>query len=111
MGYLMALFLALCFSLSIFYVSPLGKIIGSYGIHFHLYADDAQLYVLVRAEDPSQITKLKSWMSSNFLLLNPDKTEMLAIGATRQRQLDQVTLTLVKYVCSKFDCQQSQCYI
>ena len=61
------------------YISPLNQIIRSYGIHFHCYVDDTQLYVPLKADDKSQITKLetclyavKKWMSENFLLLNSD---------------------------------------
>ena len=57
-------------------ISPLGQIILSYGIHFYRYADDITLYVSIKADDTSQITKLetclyavKKYMSENFLLL------------------------------------------
>ena len=91
------------------YIAPLGQIIRSYGIDFHCYADDTQLYLPIKAEDRSQIVKLeaclsavKNWMSSNFLLLNSDKTEMLVIGPARHRhKFDQVTVTLDNCVISQ----------
>ncbi len=66
---------------------PLGNIIRKYGISFHCYADDTQLYISTRPEETSKLSKLtecvkniKDWMTNNFLLLNSDKTEILLIG-------------------------------
>ncbi len=65
---------------------PLGNIIRKYGIHFHCYADDTQLYISTRPEETSKLSKLtecvknvKDWMTNNFLLLDSDKTEILLI--------------------------------
>ncbi len=51
------------------------------------YADDTQLYISSRPGETHQIEKLmecivdiKNWMTSNFLLLNSEKTEVLIIG-------------------------------
>ncbi len=69
------------------YVLPLGYIIKKYRISFHCYADDTQLYISTRPDETSKLSKLtecaknvKDWMTYNFLLLNPDKTEILLIG-------------------------------
>ena len=69
------------------YISPLNQIIRSYGIHFHCYVDDTQLYVPLKSDDNSQIMKLetclyavKKWMSEKVLLLNLENTEMLVIA-------------------------------
>lgn len=68
------------------YMLPLGGIIAEYGIQFHFYADDTQLYIPLQPNDPSQIqnlefcvVRIKSWMSDNFLLLNTAKTDLLVI--------------------------------
>ncbi len=65
------------------YMLPLGNIIRKYGISFHCYADDTQLYISTRPDETSKLSKLtecvkniKDWMTSNFLLLNSDKTEI-----------------------------------
>ncbi len=69
------------------YMLPLGNIIRKYGISFHCYADDTQLYISTRPDETSKLSKLtecvknvKDWMTNNFLLLNSDKTEKLLIG-------------------------------
>ncbi len=69
------------------YMLPLGNIIRKYGVSFHCYADDTQLYISSRPGETHQIDKLmecivdiKMWMTSNFLLLNSEKTELLIIG-------------------------------
>ncbi len=69
------------------YMLPLGTIIRKYGISFHCYADDTQLYISTRPDETSKLSKLtecvknvKDWMTNNFLLLNSDKTEILLIG-------------------------------
>ncbi len=63
----------------------------------------------IRVDDHSHIFKLeaclaavKMWMSSNVLLLNADKTEMLVVGPARLRhQFDNLTLTLDSCVISQ----------
>ncbi len=66
---------------------PLGNIIRKYGISFHCYADDTQLYISTRPDETSKLSKLtecvkniKDCMTNNFLLLNSDKTDILLIG-------------------------------
>ncbi len=66
---------------------PLGNIIRKHRVSFHCHADDTQLYISSRTGETHQIEKLmecivdiKKWMTSNFLLLNSEKTEVLIIG-------------------------------
>ncbi|XP_057690967.1 uncharacterized protein LOC130915167, partial [Corythoichthys intestinalis] len=66
---------------------PLGNIIRKHSINFHCYADDTQLYLSIKPEQVRQVEKLSAWvrdintwMITNYLLLNPEKTEVLIIG-------------------------------
>ncbi len=65
--------------------------IRKYGISFHCYADDTQLYIS-RPDETSKLSKLtecvknvKDWMTNNFLL-NSDKIEILFIGPKNSSQ-------------------------
>ncbi len=75
------------------YMLPLCNIIRKYGISFHCYADDTQLYISRRPDETSKLSKLtecvknvKDWMTNHFLLLNSDKTEILLIGPKNSTQ-------------------------
>ncbi len=69
------------------YMLSLGNIIRKHGVSFHCYADDTQLYISPRLGETHQIEKLmecivdiKNWMTSNVLLLNSEKTEVIIMG-------------------------------
>ena len=70
------------------YTTPLSSMISEHAIPRHLYADDSQLYVSFALGDSaaalnglqSCLSSAQSWMSTNKLKLNPDKTEFLLIG-------------------------------
>jgi hypothetical protein len=74
------------------YMMPLGNIIRNHDINFHCYADDTQLYLSMKPNESTQIDRLsacvkdiKTWMTLNYLLLNPEKTEVIVIGPKRLR--------------------------
>ena len=74
------------------YTTPLSSLISGYTIP-HLCADGSQLYFSFSSGNSaaalnglqSCLASVQSWMSTNKLKLNSDKTEFLLIGNERQR--------------------------
>uniref|UniRef100_A0A8C6Y7A4 Reverse transcriptase domain-containing protein n=1 Tax=Naja naja TaxID=35670 RepID=A0A8C6Y7A4_NAJNA len=75
------------------YMKPLGEIIHGFGVRYHQYADDTQLFICT----PNQISDALSvmsrcldavqiWMGRNKLRLNPAKTEWLYVPASQMIQ-------------------------
>ncbi|XP_041658908.1 GTPase IMAP family member 9-like [Cheilinus undulatus] len=66
---------------------PPGHIILKHGLHFHSYADDTQLYLSTKSISPKTVptitnclSAIKLWMTTNFLKLNCNKSEIMIIG-------------------------------
>ena len=71
------------------YTRPLGDIINTHNLQYHIYADDVQIYMpllsdtdvnkqLVRIENC--VKDVQHWMTKNKLKLNSGKTELLHIS-------------------------------
>jgi hypothetical protein len=79
--------------LYVLYTADLTSIISALGARVHQYADDAQLYLTCHPSDAlacvskmEEIVKeVQTWMSSNRLRLNPDKTEFIWLGTGHAR--------------------------
>ena len=73
--------------LYLLYTAPLAKVIRSYGLDYHLYANDTQLYFAFKSVDvdaaksrvESCISAICRWMDLNELKLNHGKTEVMLI--------------------------------
>uniref|UniRef100_A0A8C6VP90 Reverse transcriptase domain-containing protein n=1 Tax=Naja naja TaxID=35670 RepID=A0A8C6VP90_NAJNA len=75
------------------YMKPLGEIIRGFGVKYHQYADDTQLYISTpgRISDALSVMSrcldaVRTWMDSNMLRLNLAKTEWLCIQTSRPSQ-------------------------
>ena len=87
------------------YMSPIARVIGSFGIEHAQYADDTQLYVALT--DANTLPNLADcfhavhrWLDLNGLSLNPDKTEAMVIGTNaRQRVEEPITAVDIGTVC------------
>ena len=74
--------------LFILYISELDKVVRVFGLKIHCFADDAQLYIAFEAIDilPTIETielclkAVKCWMTTMFLKLNEDKTQLIVIS-------------------------------
>ena len=72
-----------------------GRVIGSKSVTPYFYADDSQLYVHYNPNNPNAVQnavlkidqcckEVKTWMTSNCLKLNDNKTEAIIVGTKAQ---------------------------
>ena len=97
-------------------VLPVGHIIKSFGLQYHMYADDVQLYTSFNPNDhvsiPSALNNLSScidalkiWMQNNMFTLNDDKTGFfVAVPAHLKRNVLPVSLNIGDKSISPSDC-------
>ncbi len=71
------------------YTTSLAPIIQAHGFSYHFYADDTQLYLSFRPDDPTVVARISgcladisAWMKEHHLQLNLAKTELLVFPAT-----------------------------
>jgi len=80
--------------LFLLYTTEVPNIISSFGLSSHVYADDTQMYIFGNRDQTVSMTSklvacfdaLQSWMSSNRLKLNPDKTEFIWFASSHNLQ-------------------------
>ena len=80
------------------YTVPLQDIINPIGVSYHKYADDLQIYAPYDPSDPDSqiqawdklsrcIQAVNSWMTRNYLKLNPEKTDMIIIQSKYHQRM------------------------
>lgn len=95
--------------LFLLYTADVIEIANRHGVNVHSYADDTQLYVHTPAnriaEQSSKltacITDIESWMCSNRLKLNTEKTQFTVFGS--RYQLAKITTTSVSLKANQID--------
>ena len=78
--------------LFLLYSADLPVIADKHGLGVHCYADDGQIYVFDKAghadgmvaEVSACIEEIDSWMTTNRLKLNSDKTQFIWLGSRHQ---------------------------
>ena len=79
------------------YTMPLGKICRKHHIFYHLYADEAQLYLIFKSNRNGSKeecihslenckNEIRDWMCINLLKCNDGKTEFIILGTQQQLQ-------------------------
>jgi hypothetical protein len=89
--------------LFVLYIANLIPLIERHGLHPHLYADDTQVYGSCSLADVRQLQSrvsscvddIASWMQSNRLKLNTDKTEVLWCATSRRQHQLPTTSTRI----------------
>ena len=72
------------------FTTPVGSLIRSFGVQYHQYDDDTQLYTAITSMPDSIINlsacadAVTTWHIQNEILLNPTKTKALVTGTRQQ---------------------------
>ena len=89
-----------------YYSHTIGMIIRKHSIQYHIYADDAQLFLTFDPRLPGDaacalfrlgrcVKELQAWMATNKLMMNPDKTEFfICSSAVHYNQLQHLSFNL-----------------
>jgi len=83
---------AVGFGPGIHYMADVSRLVEEFRLGVHLYADDVQLYVWGKSSITVDLVNrtmhaigvIQTWMSSNRLCLNPDKTQIIWLGTSQQ---------------------------
>ena len=76
------------------YLLPLWAILKYHGIGYHIYADDIQLYITFKCDNPlaslpklnNCISDIRVWMIKNKLKMNDSKTEFIVFRYPQTKQ-------------------------
>ena len=85
------------------YTAPMANIASQYGVSYHQYADDTQVYVAVsKSSISTTIDNLQNcmsavhlWLTQNGLVINPDKSEAVLFSTVQSNAASQFPLTSI----------------
>ncbi|XP_072041159.1 uncharacterized protein [Amphiura filiformis] len=88
--------------LFVIYSSPIQDIIDNHGLASISYADDTQLYVVIKPSNRASalaklekcIEDIRKWMAANKLMLNDTKTELLHVTSRFSKRVSNVDITI-----------------
>ena len=91
------------------FTAPLGVLVQKYGINYHFYADDSQLYLSFRLSSEASalsnlekfVNEIRGWMYTNKLELNDNKSEFVVLGSRAQAKRHLWVLLLLVMILSK----------
>ena len=85
------------------FTKPIGEICRRHNMSYHCYADDTQVYIVIKPVDnwdnfssrlEACLADISGWMSSNMLKLNHDKTELIVFAPRNSsRDLSDISIT------------------
>ncbi len=88
------------------YMLPLGNIIRKYGINFHCYGGDTQLYISTRPDETSKLSKpiiLSYSIQTEILLIGPKNSTQNLLDHNLQLKWCPVPSSTVKNLCVVLD--------
>ena len=103
------------------YIAPLSRVITSFGVSHHQYADDTQLYISVAKSELSTkadtiescICAIHDWLMHNGLSLNPAKSEVTQFSTRRStvNKLQSLSVSGTPVQCAtSINSQKSWCH-
>ena len=88
--------------LFVIYSAPIEDIITKHGLSSVSYADDTQIYVVIKpstrdsavARVENRIDDIRTWMAANKLMLNDAKTELLHVSSRFSTSVSSIRINI-----------------
>ena len=103
------------------FTTPLGDVISWYGIQFHQYVDDTQIYLAISNDScPKTVLNLAGctdavyeWLLHNSLALNPNKSEIAVWNCSGSWHFEELCIGRHHQCVNRTlqPCQKSECNI
>ena len=102
------------------YSKPVSHIVRLKGLTYHIYADDSQLYLVIRQDDDlgavtfrieNCVSDVQRWMSTNLSKLNESKAEIIFFSCrSKQDIMNNISFKFGDSACYKgfSECRTAQ---